>query len=73
MLILPSTEVIPRIYDIKAIEAIEKILKEKRPNCLVCVDFQAFNLKLATFAQSIGIPFILCWATNMGITSRAHS
>lgn len=70
------TEVIPRIYGLlKQLRRLKKILKEKRPNCLVCVDFQAFNLKLATFAQSIGIPVLFyvgpqIWASRPGRIHR---
>lgn len=48
-----------------------KVMDERRPDCLVVVDYPGFNMKLAKLAQEKGIPVVSyiapsAWAWNKG-------
>lgn len=50
---------------------LKRALKERRPNLLVLIDFPEFNLRLARFAKSLGIPVLYyvspqIWAWRKG-------
>lgn len=60
---------LPRLY-VKLFK-LKSLLKTHQPDCLVCVDFQAFNLKLARAAKSMGIP-VLFYVGPQIWASRPH-
>jgi lipid-A-disaccharide synthase len=60
---------IPRILGIMA--RLKRLLTERRPDLLILIDFQDFNLHLAGYAKKIGIPVLFyispkVWAWRAG-------
>lgn len=55
----------------RALKTMQRLLREERPNLLVCVDYKEFNFKLAKYAKSIGIKVLFyvspqVWAWRPG-------
>lgn len=65
-------EVIRKLPDLfKLRSAFGKVMDERRPDCLVIVDYPGFNMKLAKMAHDKGIPVVSyiapsAWAWNKG-------
>ncbi|MBT5965759.1 MAG: lipid-A-disaccharide synthase [Gammaproteobacteria bacterium] len=65
-------EVIKRYAEIKrALNAMQSLLLEQRPDLLICVDYKEFNFKLAGFAKKNGIKVLFyvspqIWAWRPG-------
>ncbi|WP_455652600.1 lipid-A-disaccharide synthase [Phascolarctobacterium sp.] len=47
---------LPALFKLK--NAFAKVMEERRPDCLVVVDYPGFNMRLAKLAQSMGIPVV---------------
>jgi lipid-A-disaccharide synthase len=53
------TEVLPKLPVIlRALKAIKKSLKERRPDAVVLIDFPDFNLRVGRLAKAMGLPVI---------------
>jgi len=55
----------------RALALMKQLLRDERPDLLVCVDYKEFNFKLATYAKSIGIKVLFyvgpqVWAWRRG-------
>lgn len=64
---------LPALFKLK--NAFAKVMEERRPDCLVVVDYPGFNMRLAKLAKSMGIPVVSyispsAWAWHK---SRARS
>ncbi len=65
-------EVIKHYAEInRALYTMKKLLREERPDLLVCVDYKEFNFKLARYAKEIGIKVLFyvspqVWAWRPG-------
>ena len=60
---------LPRLY--KTLHKMRSVMLKERPDALILIDYPGFNLKLATYAKSIGIPVIFfnspqIWAWRKG-------
>jgi lipid-A-disaccharide synthase len=54
--VIGVVEVIRHYREIRrALRLMQKIVKEERPDLLVCVDYKEFNFKLARFAKQLGV------------------
>lgn len=47
---------LPALFKLK--NAFAKVMEERRPDCLVVVDYPGFNMRLAKLAKSMGIPVV---------------
>lgn len=65
-------EVIKHYPEIRrALALMKRLLRDRRPDLLVCVDYKEFNFKLATYAKSIGVKVLFyvspqVWAWRRG-------
>ncbi len=70
--VIGLVEVIKHYSEIKnALKLMKNLVKEEKPDLLVCVDYKEFNLKLARFAKSCGIKVLFyvspqVWAWRPG-------
>ena len=60
---------LPDLFQLRA--AFSKLMDERRPDCLITVDYPGFNMKLAQLAHEKGIPVVSyiapsAWAWNKG-------
>ena len=47
---------LPALFKLK--NAFAKVMEDRRPDCLVVVDYPGFNMRLAKLAKSMGIPVV---------------
>ena len=70
--VMGFVEVIKKLPDLFRLRsAFERIMDERKPDCLVVVDYPGFNMKLAKLAHDKGIPVVSyiapsAWAWNKG-------
>jgi lipid-A-disaccharide synthase len=70
--VIGVVEVIKHYGEIsRALKLMEKIIKNERPDLLICVDYKEFNFKLAKFAKQLGITVLFyvspqVWAWRSG-------
>ena len=70
--VIGVVEVIKHYGEIsRALKLMEKIVKNERPDLLICVDYKEFNFKLAKFAKQLGIKVLFyvspqVWAWRSG-------
>lgn len=70
--VMGFVEVIKKLPDIFRLRsAFIKLMQERRPDCLVVVDYPGFNMRIAAIAHEMGIPVVSyiapsAWAWNRG-------
>lgn len=70
--VIGVVEVLKHYREIRqALKQMQRLLVEKRPDLLVCVDYKEFNFKLAKFAKRIGVKVLFyvspqVWAWRPG-------
>lgn len=70
--VIGLAEVIRHYPDIrKALNTLRQVLKQERPDLLICVDYKEFNFRLARTARSLGIKVLFyvspqVWAWRQG-------
>lgn len=70
--VMGFVEVIKKLPDIFRLRsAFIKLMEERRPDCLVVVDYPGFNMRIAAIAHEMGIPVVSyiapsAWAWNRG-------
>jgi lipid-A-disaccharide synthase len=70
--VISVVEVIKHYGEIsRALNLMQKIVKNERPDLLICVDYKEFNFKLAKFAKQLGIKVLFyvspqVWAWRSG-------
>jgi lipid-A-disaccharide synthase len=70
--VIGVVEVIKHYGEIRrALKLMQKIVKNERPDLLICVDYKEFNFKLAKFAKKLGIKVLFyvspqVWAWRSG-------
>lgn len=68
--VIGFTEVLKKVFVYRrALKTLRAAMKSERPDLLICVDFAAFNLRLARTAKRLGIPvlYYICpqvWASR---------
>jgi len=65
---------------LSTLKALKKMMKEEKPDALILVDAQGFNMPLASYAKSIGIKTIYfiapqewLWGTKKGVSKVAKT
>lgn len=70
--VMGFVEVVKKLPDIYRLEqAFKRLMDERRPDCLVVVDYPGFNMRIAKCAHERGIPVVSyiapsAWAWNRG-------